>query len=229
MKLLKFFLEIFAPKYCFSCFKKGKYLCQEHLNVLNSFFCPVCNLRSSEIKLKKITCKNCRKKSYLDGIFSLFLLDENFEKLIYAYKYSYYYDIANELSDYLKNLIDERFKNLAQNLVFVPIPSYKTKINERGFDHIKLIIENSNLNYKEILKKIKNTKPQAKSNLEERLNNLKGVFAIAEKYKEEIKNLKTIFIFDDIKTTGATLNEAAKILKEAGAKNVFALTLAIKF
>jgi ComF family protein len=228
MNLIKIFLDIFAPKYCFSCFKKGKYFCFEHLNVLNSFFCPVCNLRFPIVEIKKITCKNCRRKTYLDGIFSIFLLDENFEKLIYAYKYKYYYDLVNEFSEYLNNVLDEKFKYLFKNFIFVPIPSYRTKINERGFDHIKLILENSKFKYKEILKKIKNTKPQAKSNFKERKENLIGAFEINEKFKDEIKNLKTVVIFDDIKTTGSTLNEAAKVLKNNGIKNVFALTLAIK-
>ena len=74
-----------------------------------------------------------------------------------------------------------------------------------------------------IFKKIKNNKPQSLLNRKERKRNVENVYKIEE--KDKIKN-KNIIIFDDIYTTGNTVNELAKILKENGAKNILVLTIA---
>jgi competence protein ComFC len=75
-----------------------------------------------------------------------------------------------------------------------------------------------------LLKRIINTKPQAKLQKNERLNNLTNAF--------KIDDLKTrpppeiiIFLVDDVTTTGATLNECAKVLKDNGYTNIYGLTI----
>ena len=85
--------------------------------------------------------------------------------------------------------------------------------------------KNNSLNdsEKNILVKTKNTEIQSSLNKTNRLNNIKGAFKIQN--AEKIRNKKVI-IFDDIYTTGATANECAKIVKQAGVKEVSILTIA---
>jgi predicted amidophosphoribosyltransferase len=61
---------------------------------------------------------------------------------------------------------------------------------------------------------------------EERRENIKGAFALKSDSKEKITHYSHIFLIDDVTTSGATLREAARVLKQAGAKHVWGLTLA---
>ena len=74
---------------------------------------------------------------------------------------------------------------------------------------------------KELLIRARHTRPQSELSLKERLENLKGAFAVRGSVKE-----KKILLFDDVMTSGATLYETAKVLKKAGAKEVHLLVLA---
>lgn len=71
--------------------------------------------------------------------------------------------------------------------------------------------------------KIKNNQMQSSLSKSERLNNIKGVYKAL--FLDDIKG-KTILLIDDIFTTGATINEASKVLKKAGAKKIIAITIA---
>ena len=71
----------------------------------------------------------------------------------------------------------------------------------------------------------KNTKPQGQGGKGMRKQNVRGVFSVNQN-KHKALNGKVITLTDDVLTSGATVNECAKILKNSGAKKVFVLTLA---
>ena len=105
---------------------------------------------------------------------------------------------------------------------------YKIKKQKRGYNQTELITKKiaKALEIQEDSKtliKIKNTKTQSKLSKIQRLENIKNVFYIKD--KEKIQNKKVI-LFDDIITTGATINECAKILKQKGAKKIVVLAIA---
>ena len=78
-----------------------------------------------------------------------------------------------------------------------------------------------------ILIRKKETQPQAqfKSSLKRYLN-LKGAFIINLNYRDVIRHFSNIILIDDIVTSGSTVKEATRILKEAGVKKVYVLALA---
>ncbi len=76
-----------------------------------------------------------------------------------------------------------------------------------------------------ILKKPKDTNPQASLTRDERIKNIKGAYKVNEKFKYQIVG-KNILLVDDVLTTGATASECAKVLKNAGAAKVFVITAA---
>ena len=140
---------------------------------------------------------------------------------------------AQILYDNLPNILqDLAISQNFNNPVLIPIPISVWRKFSRGYDQNQLILKEFSklggknfiqINYN-ILKKYKHTKPQSKTkNKSERIKNIKNAFKI--KNPEKIKN-KNIILFDDIYTTGSTLNEARKILKKAGAKKVIFLTMA---
>jgi ComF family protein len=104
---------------------------------------------------------------------------------------------------------------------------YIKKKRKRGFNQseeiAKLISESTGIKLSTNLVKTKETKPQMELNRNERIENVKNCFAIID--KKEIEN-KTILLLDDVYTTGTTMDQCAKVLKENGAKEVWGLSVA---
>ena len=136
--------------------------------------------------------------------------------------------MAEILADLLENYLQKYKIWLPKEALLVPIPLHKNRERKRGFNQAKLIArhlsERLGLELAEnVLKKTKATRPQIELRAEERRKNLTGAFAVSDPQK--IQN-KIILLLDDVKTTGTTLEEAAVVLKQAGAKRVWAITVA---
>lgn len=126
----------------------------------------------------------------------------------------------------LKN--EKIFQNLKCYDTIIPVPISKKRLNERGYNQSYLI---SNEIAKKVglclerncLIKTKNIIEQSKLNKEQREQNIQGVYKL--KNKKRLDN-KKIILFDDIYTTGSTVNECCKILKQAKIKEIAVFTLA---
>jgi len=171
------------------------------------------------------------------SIFFLPYKNKIIKKLLYDLKFKKKYNLAKIfgtiLYENLPEILDQlQIQHNFNNYILIPIPiSFIRKIT-RGYDQNKLILKHFQnlggrhfieINY-DILKRRKHTKPQSKTKTKsERIENIKNAFKI--KNPEKIKG-KNIILFDDIKTSGSTLNEAKKMLKKAGAKKIIFLTIA---
>lgn len=113
--------------------------------------------------------------------------------------------------------------------IIIPVPISKKRKQKRGYNQCEIIAKKigkdlDNLTYKNnILYKIKHTLQQSSLDKEKRIQNILGAYYI--KNNEEVQN-KKILLLDDIFTTGNTVNECSKMLKQAGAKEIGVLTLA---
>jgi len=214
---LKFFLiNTIYPIKCLGCQKSGFLMCSQCSKKLiflaNS---PICQ---ETTYLKKIIIALDYKKHLV-------------QKTIKTFKYPPYIEsLKTTLGSALMTAI-QKFPNdisylRENNFVLIPIPLSVLKLAQRGFNQSELIaIELSqklSLKYQsQILKKIKNTKSQTNLNAEQRKINIYGVFGIKKNNCPP-----NIILVDDIYTTGATLRESAKILHQAGAKEIWAFILA---
>lgn len=131
----------------------------------------------------------------------------------------------------------------------VPVPLHKDKLKSRGYNQSGELVKELSKILKipvilDVLIKIKPTKPQMELKKEERETNLQNAFAINPVRKPEqlkssdqlilsngVKNPavfagKRIFLVDDVYTTGSTMQECARVLKEAGAKSVWGICIA---
>ena len=126
--------------------------------------------------------------------------------------------IAEEIN---KNILDIKFDFISA----VPLSSKRQ--SQRGYNKsqwlAKALSGKLNIPYKETLVKIKDNFPQHELPLDQRMQNIKGVYR--PKDKKIIKG-KNILLCDDIITTGNTLKECVKMLKYSGAKNVVCCTIA---
>jgi ComF family protein len=226
-KIKNFILDLIFPIKCLSCGKEGSYLCSDCLNLIplnKNFFCPVCQKLTKNGEV----CENCKNKNSLDGLFFAFSYkNEIVKKVISKAKYEFVKEALYPLTNLLIDLIKESDLNLKPDLV-IPIPLYIKKERYRGFNQSEVIAKILSENFSwqistNILKRIKKTKSQTELSKRERKENVKNAFKVFNPFL--IKN-KNIILIDDIYTTGATLEEAAKTLKKAGAKSVWAITLA---
>ncbi len=150
-------------------------------------------------------------------------------KAIYAWKYG----SVKEMGEVLGNLFlryMEKHKTIFENFggaVIQPIPLHKRRLLARGFNQAEFLADVlcRSLGYKKIdvLARTKSTVPQSELNDEERLENLNYAFQLRGSC--ELKG-KMVILVDDVFTSGATMNECAKLLKSAGAKEVWGVTLA---
>lgn len=232
--------DILFPPVCVNCRKYAmrfesetgnisKLICDECLKKIKintSLFCPFCRARLAD---NKKICNHSKK----DFPFSYFLAaagnydDPIMRNLIHCFKYQKFEKLAPILGEITINYL--KLINLElKNFVITPIPLHFWREKQRGFNQSKLIAEyiaeKSNIHLVDALKRAKNNKPQAKSkNTEERNKNVEGIFKIAN--PDLIKG-KNIILVDDVYTSGATMNEAIKILKQNRCKKIIALVIA---
>jgi len=171
-------------------------------------------------------CIHCKKElpRYKKNV-SVFLYKKPIDSMIRKLKY----DNQKYLANTLGNFIAGEVVKLAVNFDYVvPVPIHIDRLETRGYNQSELLCsalkDKLKLNVDtNILVKAKNTRSQANLSRNERIENLADSFCVMDKKK--IKG-KIILLVDDVFTTGTTINECAKTLIDAGAKEVYSVTLA---
>jgi ComF family protein len=217
-------LSLLFPKRCVVCRRVGSYLCQEDRDKikLGGTFCPVCG----KAAINGSTHAKCLSPYSLDGLICLFHYGTPIKELIHELKYRLVADLREVLISEIK-----KGKRLSEfdfsGFYFVPVPLHRQREAWRGFNQSKYLgtrlarfLKTSLAS--DVLTKLRDTTPQAKLSRLERLRGAKGTF-LGE--KEQVKDRQFI-VFDDVWTTGATLKEAALVLKRSGARKVWGLVLA---
>jgi len=237
-------LDLLFPKRCLGCGKWGRYICsscQKNIRPLRYLKCPVCERPA----IDGMTHPGCHTKYALDGLTSFFRYDGVIKKAIKKIKYRYVTDIVSQLintipeSTFISFQKTIHFYLLTHNSYLIPVPLHPSRYRNRGFNQTEIVARalNKRLNVPvktNILIRIKKTVPQVEmKDRDERLANMKDVFAVSfpelKKFqfrKCERKDHRAILLIDDIFTTGATLRSAASVLKRAGIKFIWGVTLA---
>ena len=213
------------------------------LKTLEILVFPPCCLICGKL-LSEICCKDCKKRIYDKlnlKIESKNKKDYYFEKHIYLFTYKD--EIRNLILDYKfndKSYLYELFskiitKNekicgiLKKYDIIIPVPIHKKRKQKRGYNQSELITRQISKKIPSLahestaIQKTKHNIEQSSLSKEQRKQNVKDVYKIINKEKIENKN---IVLFDDIYTTGNTVNEISKILKQNGANKILVLTIA---
>jgi len=114
------------------------------------------------------------------------------------------------------------------NVCIVPVPLHKSKLCQRGFNQAELLAraleKETGFPLRLLLQKVKKTKEQKSLTLEQRRKNLVQVFRVVP--EEQKRGLpERVLLVDDVFTTGSTLTACADVLKNAGVKQVYFLTV----
>lgn len=179
-----------------------------------------------------LTHPGCRRTLGMDGLTSIFAYKGLIKKAIKKIKYRFVSDMAGDLTEAFLSFCGENkvFVQFCQdNPLLVPVPLHSRRQRWRGFNQAellgKMIAKNLGLDFvPDLLARVKETQPQADLKKEERIRNIKGSFKVSPNIL--ISQYPNILLFDDVWTSGATLREAAKVLKRGGAKKVWGLTIA---
>ena len=175
-------------------------------------------------------CLNCYNKMFaFNKLYSYFKYDDVLKNLIRKLKY----EDSPKIGEGLGIIVGKKLKvdiNL-ENAYFIPIPLHIRKKFSRGYNQAYfiakgLVKETNGRLLDGVIKRVKYTETQTKLNRTMRVENLAEAFSINEKKIGKMDKNAMIFIVDDIFTTGATINSCAKKFKEAGFKNIYALTVA---
>src|SRR4030042_6794048 len=218
-------LNLFFPKFCLSCQKEGNYLCQDCFSTLDILEYQYCLCKKAQRLTEGDKCRFCCHKKLNGLYFATDYQNQLLKKLIHQFKYEPY---VKELAEPLASLIITHFKlsskipQFNQGWILMPIPLSVKREKKRGFNQAKEISKELSRKINlplvnDTLFKTKETLPQVELEEKSRMENPQGAFAV--KNKEYIKD-KKILLVDDVYTTGATMEEAARVLKNAGAKEV---------
>lgn len=159
-----------------------------------------------------------------------YTINSHIQVLIHYMKYKGYYKIGSLLGNKLSEILSVNLPTISSSCkIICPIPLHPAKLRDRGYNQTQYIAEPIATKFSipllpDLLKRIKNTKTQTRLNIQERKENMKNAFAVNPKYQDLIRN-KRIMLVDDIVTSGATANEATKVLRSAGARGIFLVAL----
>lgn len=228
-----FLLDFLFPKRCVSCKKIGAYVCTTcftYISFTETIVCVECQRPA----VGGITHPVCLTRYSVDGVFPALVYVGIVKKLIYTFKYPpYLSDLRDTLAElFYEGLIqkEQYYKVFTPQSVFVPVPLHSSKLRKRGYNQSQKLAEGLSKKFElpviECLARVKNTKTQVGLTKEERQENIRDAFACNKEVVEKMKGVTQVFLVDDVATSGATLRECGKVLKKAGVKHVWGVTLA---
>lgn len=213
-------------------------LAEDALNLLFPPHCPICN---AYVEFRGGWCDECLRKSLevhrvaldadmsraISGAWALGHYRSGLRNLLRDLKYKK----KRQVLPYIRTL--QRAGDAAllplwqEELNAVPVPLYKARERERGFNQAELLFKEwlgeHGISMMSVLLRCRNTTPQYGLGAAERKNNLRDAFEVRTGTALGGRNL---LLVDDILTTGATLYECAKVLKQNGAGKIYALVMA---
>ncbi|MGL5053550.1 MAG: ComF family protein [Cetobacterium sp.] len=178
------------------------------------FFDNTCSLCNCSLKTDEYICFKCNlkleKMSILKKRKNLYYLYYyiDVKKIIFDFKFKNRKSISEDLKKYIKKAIEDIIK-IEEIDVIISIPISKNRLLERGYNQVDELLKSSNISFDSI-ERIKNTKQMYKiKDKIKRMENVEKAFHIKQNYCN-----KKILIVDDIITTGSTLKELERELKE---------------
>lgn len=236
--LLKGLKDLIYPNCCLACKKRIETTqgqgsiclgCWEKVEKNLPPFCARCGRHLDAIAIEKNTCSHCAgEKFYFDRAFSPCIYTGVIKELIHEFKYNGKDYLGKPLGSMMNTFIRDYSLPIEHLDFIIPIPLHKSRQREREFNQAQLLSKQVANEFNksmlcDILIRNKPAKTQTELTKSERRQNVEMGFLVT---KPDLIKDANLLLIDDILTTGATSNEAAKSLKSAGAKIVLLMTLA---
>ena len=227
-------VSLFYPPACEICEKNisaKEYLCdacQASAPRITRPFCDKCSEPFSGAIEGHFACGNCANQTlHFDAAISAYRARGIVRQLIHDFKYKQRPHLRHVIAAWLAaSLADQRLQGCKFDLI-VPVPLHPARQRQRGFNQAaliaKLIAARAGAPLKPVLQRVRFTTTQTAFDRAKRMENLHNAFRLRD--KTDVRGLRVLLI-DDVLTTGSTLSECARVLKEAGAISVYAATAA---
>lgn len=209
--------DLLTPHYCCSCGKIGSVLCDYcKYNIINDVpvYCAACSRLVSRPGDVCSSCSVAYTKAWLVSEYRGVI-----KQLVVNYKF----DGLRAASKALASLLNEVLPNIPNDVIITSVPTARGHIRQRGYDHAALIAKHlaqcKRLTYQTTLVR-NHSKAQRGANRKQRIKQAQTAFTAKGSL-----NGKYLLV-DDVLTTGATVNYAAKALKAAGADEVWVAVVA---
>lgn len=233
-------MDILFPCFCVGCGREGAYLCGDCQSTLVFFEQPYCLCQNPSRLPFGVKCKRCAHLS-LNGLYSALPYDAPLvKKIIGRFKYA---PFVRELAKTCADLIINHFQLLDKPpyspsngwlveagppWLIVSAPLHKKRLKWRGYNQSECLAKElaTRLRVKfcpDCLIKTKKTPPQAELSGKEREGSVKNAFACPQSFAVAGHR---VLLVDDVYTTGSTMQECARVLKAAGARQVWGVVVA---
>ena len=202
--------------------------CEAKLSRIVPPFCAKCSEPFDGAITTTFSCANCAHRVlYFDAAVSAYRSRGIARHVILNFKYGKQIHLRHLVAQWViaafedPRLRDRRFDAI------VPVPLHPARQRERGFNQASLLAErlvpHLGVSVRPVLQRVRFTTTQTAFDRSERIQNLRDAFRLRK--KADVRNWRVLLI-DDVLTTGSTLSECARVLKEDGAHSVYAATAA---
>jgi ComF family protein len=227
-------VRLLYPAACENCrrpLESGDQLCPTcaaELPKLLPPFCARCSQPFEGAITGSFVCANCHDRVlHFESAVAAYRSRGVVRQLIHRFKYGGEIHLRHLLGKWLcETLADLRLAGRRFDCI-VPVPLHSARERARGFNQAQLLAEmlarHTHLPARRLLERIRYTATQTRLDRRERMENLAGAFRLRR--ASNVQELRVLLV-DDVLTTGSTLSECARVLKEAGARSVHAATVA---
>jgi ComF family protein len=220
-------LNFIYPPLCVACSKEleSGLVCETCISELDSWRLDICSHCGWPIEPHQ-SCKNCNRNLSLTRVRALGHYATPLKELIHHLKYSNKRSLAKIIGAKMGVVLNSD-PILKQAEYLIPIPLHPARKRERGYNQSELLAREisqfSGMPMIDCLKRKRNTKSQTSLSPDDRQKNVLDAFVARPNYNLQDKR---VILIDDVSTSGATLDAAARALVKAGAKEVYGLCAA---
>lgn len=226
--------SLFYPALCAVChapLTRGDYVCQNCLDKAQRIiapFCAKCSEPFSGAIDGQFTCANCAHRSLaFDAAVSAYRSRGVVRFIILQLKYNRQLHLRHPVAEWLQEAMNDARLSQRRFDLIVPVPLHPARFRERGFNQAEMLAnilsQKIDVPLGRALDRIRYTTTQTAFDRTDRMENLRGAFRLRKNI--DMRGLQVLLV-DDILTTGSTLSECARVLRQAGAHSVYAVTAA---
>ena len=227
-------LSLLYPPHCAACGADtvaGIYLCAAcagEAKRIESPFCRQCSQPFDGAITGEFICAQCQDRKYhFDCAVTRYMSRGVVREFIHRFKYERQFYLRHPLADWMAEALeDSRIRDHPYD-AFVPVPLHPARFRERDFNQAevlaRMMAKRSGKPVLKALKRIRYTTTQTRLDREERMENLRNAFRVRHASRVQSRHL---ILVDDVFTTGSTVEECARVLRQAGAASVRVVTVA---
>lgn len=209
-------LNILFPKSCFVCSKQGEYVCERCRKMFkrNLPECYICRKISPNYQ----THYGCKNRYSYDSVFVGWEYNDISSDILKAFKYRGAYDVESSILSLFSNILkDFEYVKKDGNSLVVPVPVSANRLRERGFNQTenlaRYISNKFHFDFSEdLVINIDNSDEHQSLKDRENRRQIRNKFVVNKNYN--LRKYKSIIVVDDVITTGSTIEQISKIIKE---------------